>query len=281
MIAVSLPASLAGGRTPALSHPLCERFVSLFGSVSRTILLALTSVFIPVSALSAQGALPTPAALAARHDSLVGGRAALEGARSMRMVGTLAVTAMGLEAPLEILKVKPNRYLFRAQLGPMGELLSGFDGTHAWAIQSGMGPTLVTGAEGKLIADQADFFADLHDLSRFDRVETVDQTTFEGRPTYRVRMTRPTGEVLTEYFDVETGLSAGVSASVTGPMGAMELVSVFQGYQRFGRVLRPTRTIQRNPQFETLLTISAVEFDGVSDEAVAMPAAVRALIPPR
>jgi hypothetical protein len=229
----------------------------------------------------AQGALPSPEALAARHDSLVGGRSALEGHRSMRLTGNLAVTAMGLEAPLEILKVKPNRYLFRAQLGPMGELLSGFDGEHAWAIQPGMGPTLVTGAEGKLIADQADFFADLHDLSRFDKVETLDQATFEGRSCYRVRMTRPTGEVLTEYFDAETGLSAGISASVTGPMGAMELVSVFSEYRSFGGVKRPTKTIQRNPQFETLLTISAIEFDGVAEEAVAMPAAVRALIPPR
>lgn len=281
MTAVSLPASLAGGSAPDPSHPLSELFVSLIGSAPRLALLSLALLLPPVAAPDAQTALPTPEALAARHDSLVGGRAALEGARSMRMVGTLAVTAMGLEAPLEILKVKPNRYLFRAQLGPMGELLSGYDGEHAWAIQPGMGPTLVTGAEGKLIADQADFFADLHDLSRFERVETVDQTTFEGRPTYRVRMTRPTGEILTEYFDAETGLSAGVSASVNGPMGAMELVSVFQGYQRFGGVLRPTRTIQRNPQFETLLTISAIEFDGVSDEAVAMPAAIRALIPPR
>ncbi|MEY4609587.1 MAG: hypothetical protein RL625_1804 [Gemmatimonadota bacterium] len=229
----------------------------------------------------AQEALPSPEALAARHDSLVGGRSALEGYRSMRLTGNLAVTAMGLEAPLEILKVKPNRYLFRAQLGPMGELLSGFDGEHAWAIQPGMGPTLVTGAEGKLIADQADFFADLHDLSRFDKVETLDQATFEGRSCYRVRMTRPTGEVLTEYFDAETGLSAGISASVTGPMGAMELVSVFSEYRSFGGVKRPTKTIQRNPQFETLLTISAIEFDGVAEEAVAMPAAVRALIPPR
>ena len=253
---------------------------SLVGLVPRAALLTLAVGLAPVAELRAQQALPTPQALAARHDSLVGGRAALEGYRSVRMQGTLAVTAMGLEAPLEILKVKPDRYLFRAQLGPMGELLSGFDGAHAWAIQPGMGPTLVTGAEGRLIQDQADFFADLHDLSRFDRVETVDQTTFEGRPTYRVRMTRPTGEVLTEYFDVETGLSAGVSASVSGPMGPMELVSVFQGYQRFGGVQRPTRTIQRNPQFETLLTISAIEFDGVSEEAVATPAAVRALIPP-
>ncbi len=258
--------------------------MSLLGS-SRTALLLLAAVLapilVPVAGVQGQETLPTPQALAARHDSLVGGREALEGYRSMRMRGTLAVTAMGLEAPLEILKVKPDRYLFRAQLGPMGELLSGYDGAHAWAIQPGMGPTLVTGAEGKLIADQADFFADLHDLSRFATVETVDRTTFEGRPTYRVRMTRPTGEVLMEYFDVETGLSAGIAASVTGPMGPMELVSVFQGYQRFGAVHRPTRTIQRNPQFETLLTISAIEFDGVEDEAVAMPAAVRALIPPR
>ena len=44
--------------------------MSLLGSSSRAVLLALASVLAPVVALSAQTALPTPAALAARHDSL-------------------------------------------------------------------------------------------------------------------------------------------------------------------------------------------------------------------
>lgn len=258
--------------TTILAHPLRR---------SRSVALIGLCLLAPAAPSSAQTVLPSPQALAARHDSLVGGRAALEGYRSMRLVGTLAVTAMGLEAPLEILKVKPDRYLFRAQLGPMGELLSGYDGTHAWAIQPGMGPTLFSGAERRLIGDQADFFADLHDLSRFDRVETVDQAPFEGRPAYRVRMTRPTGEMLTEYFDVETGLSAGISADVSGPMGPMELVSIFKEYREFGGIRRPTKTIQRNPQFETLLTITDIEFDVVTEDAVAPPPAVRAIIPPR
>ena len=73
--------------------------------------------------------LPSARELAARHDSLVGGRALLETRQSVRMLGSFTLAAAGIEAPLEILKVRPNKYLFRTSLGMMGDILSGFDGT--------------------------------------------------------------------------------------------------------------------------------------------------------
>lgn len=234
----------------------------------------------PAETQSASTGQPSASALIARHDSLVGGRAAFEGLTSMRLTGTFGVPMVGLEAPLEIVKVKPNRFLLRATLGPMGELLTGHDGTTAWSIQPGQGPRVLQGAEAAMMASQADFFADLHDLNQFTSLTALPTERFEGRETYPVRLVRRTGEVLTEYFDATTGLSAGVRTSVEGPQGAMEIVAVLADYQRFGSLLLPTTRLQRTSMLETVLRISAVEFDRADAAATRPPESIRAQVRP-
>jgi hypothetical protein len=231
------------------------------------------------SVLGAQ-ALPTPRELAARHDSLIGGRAALDAHTSLRMIGSFTLPLAGIDAPFEILKVKPDQYLFRASLGPIGDLMSGYDGEHAWAIRPGQGATLLSGPEAAQLAEQANFFGDLHDLTKFSSVETVDVADFEGRPVYRVRMVRPGGEAVMEYFDVASGLSAGGMTSVELPTGRLETISVIGDYKEFGGVRVATRMVQRNSQFEMILIIVAVEFDTIGDAAVDPPESVRILIKP-
>jgi hypothetical protein len=230
--------------------------------------------------LAAAQAMPTPQQLAARHDSAVGGRAALDGYRSLHLVGTFSMPVMGIESPLEILKLRPNVYLFRTTLGPMGEMLSGYDGKNAWAVQPGQGPLVFEGEQAAILAEQADFYASLKDLSRYASAETVDETTFEGRPSYRVRLTRANGDVLIEYYDVASGLSSGGTASVETPMGRVESTTVFAEYQQFGNVRIATRIIQRNPQFEVTLIVKEVKFDTLDEAALAPPDAVKALIKP-
>lgn len=222
--------------------------------------------------------LPDARTLIARHDSLVGGRAALERRTSMRLIGNFTLAAAGIDAPLEILKRKPDQYLFRTSLGPMGDVMQGYDGTTAWAVQPGQGAVLLAGDQATQIAEQADFFADLHDLTRFSEVETVQDTTFEGARAYQVRLTRTDGNVVREYFDVTSGLSLGSTVSVRTPTGPVEATVTYAEYKEFEGLRMATRIVQRNAQFDVLLTIVAVEFDRVTAEDVALPEAVKALI---
>lgn len=243
-------------------------------------LARLAAVWIAVATSASAQTRPTPQALIARHDSLVGGRAAFETHQSVRLTGTFGVPMVGLEGPLEILKIRPDRFLLRATLGPLGEILSGFDGRTGWSVQPGQGPRVMTGPEAAMLATQADFFADLHDLAQFSAVESLSDTTFEGRAVLPVRLVRSTGETVTEYFDRETGLSAGSRVVVQGPQGEMEVIGVLADYRRFGAVQIPTRRIQRTAMLETVLTIRELVFDGVGPADVAPPPAVQALIRP-
>lgn len=227
---------------------------------------------------TASGQVPTPQQLILRHDSLVGGRAVLEARTSMRMIGTFTLAAAGIEAPLEILKIRPDRYLFRTTLGPLGEMLQGYDGTHAWAVQPGQGPVILTGPEAVPIAEQADFFADLHDTTRFSAMETVGEADFEGKRAWEVRLTRRNGSVVHEFFDRETGLSIGGTTTVDTPTGPLRSVAVYSDYKAFGGLRLATRIVNRNPQFDIVLSIVAVEFDTLDPSAVAPPEAVQALI---
>jgi hypothetical protein len=223
--------------------------------------------------------LPDAATLAARHDSLVGGRAALEAIESLRLLGTFSIPAAGIDAPVEILKRKPNQYLFRTSLGEFGEVLQGFDGETAWSVQPGQEPRILQGPELERAREQADFFGDLHDLSRFTSAQTVGATDFAGRRAWEVRLIRPSGDTLFEYFEVESGLSIG-GAVLSGSMtGRVRLLTILSEYKTHGALQIATRVTQRAPDFETVLLIQFVEVDGVREEDVALPPAVRALKP--
>ncbi len=227
---------------------------------------------------SQPGTLPDARVLVARHDSLVGGRAALEAHQSMHLIGTLTIAAAGIDAPMEILKRRPNQYLFRTAIPQLGEMAQGFDGTTAWSVRPGQGAQVLSGEAAAQMVESADFFGDLHDLGKFASVETVEETDFLGVRAYKVRFTRRTGGVVHEFFNVASGLSAGSSVELRTPLGRQESVTVLAEYREFGGVRIATRIIQRQPEYESVIRIVAVEFDRLSAAALAPPPEVQALL---
>lgn len=233
---------------------------------------------VALAGMGAQDA-PTPADLVARHDSLVGGRAGLDSIASIRMLGTFSVVAAGIEAPLEILKRKPNHYVFRTVLGPETEVAQGFDGTTAWSIRPNEGPRVLAGEARDALIQQADFYGDLHDLSRFSSARTLGLRDFNGRPGWEVELVRAPADTLYEYFDEETGLSMGTRRRVLGPLGHVEERTLLGDYRVFGPIRLATSIVQRLPDVDVVVRIGFVELDRVQDRDLAPPDVVKALIP--
>ena len=79
---------------------------------------------------------------------------------------------------------------------------------------------LKTGNELEEKKFDADFDSELRDDSRYEYYKTVEKTTFEGRPVYKVALKRKGGTTEDiEYYDVETGLKAGSEATRNSPDG--------------------------------------------------------------
>ena len=226
----------------------------------------------------ADAALPSAQSIIDRHIAATGGKEALAKRQSMRIVGTIAIPANGMTGTLEVFSARPNKQLVKSTLAGVGDMLEGFDGTHAWSINPMMGPMLLTGEELKQRALDADFDSTLNTASRYSAMKTLEKTTFDGRECYKLSLTRKEGGEDIQYYDVATGLSAGSTTSRKTPMGVITVTMTLQDYKKFGDTLQPTIMKQSMQGVEVINTFTTIEFDKVDPKVFELPAQIKALI---
>jgi len=90
-------------------------------------------------------ALPDAKSLMEKHNTAVGGRAALDKHTSMKMTGKMEIVGAGITADVEVFRAKPSKILQRITIAQMGEVLAGYDGATAWGVDPGVPPQIVPG----------------------------------------------------------------------------------------------------------------------------------------
>lgn len=251
----------------------------LRNSPARTALALAAVTLFAIPRLALAQALPSAKELMDKHDAAIGGRATLDKHTSVHQTGAVSIPTAGIEATMDVYRAKPGLFLQKMVIGPMGEILQGFDGKTAWAVQGGQ-PVVLDGAPAEMAKYNSDFFGNFHDLARYKTAETVELADFEGRKCYKVKIVRNIGGEGFEFFDAATGLGAGTIVSNESPMGKVETTSVFAEYKDFEGLKFPTKITQRTPMGEITITIKTMEFDKVAPETFALPDAVKALVKP-
>lgn len=225
-----------------------------------------------------QADLPSPRSIIDRHVKAIGGREAILGHKSTHAVGTISMPATGITGPIDVYAAAPDKSFVKISLGGVGDLLEGYDGTHGWTLQPMMGPMLKQGKELAEKKFDSDYYSDLHEPERYSSMKTVEKTTFEGRPCYKISLVRKDGGEEIEYYDAETGLRAGTIQTRETPMGPITATQVLSDYKNFGRLLLPTTMKQTAMGVEQVLKITSVEFDNVPPSTFDPPAQIKALI---
>jgi hypothetical protein len=245
-------------------------------------LLAAVLAATPLAARAPLGqaatALPTARAIIDRHVKEIGGRDAVLAQTSTHATGTVSLPAAGLTGKLEAFHAKPNKFIQRMTLPGIGDIEEGFDGTIGWSISPLTGPTLL---DGRLLEQRkfdADFFEDLKSPDRYQSMTTVEKTTFQGRPVYKIQLVRKGGGEDTEFYDVETGLKAGAITTRDSPMGAMQGTTAWSDYKKFGALLQPVTTRVSVMSTEMVMAITAVEYDRVDPSVFSVPPQIKALV---
>jgi len=232
----------------------------------------------PAKPAAAAETLPDAREIVNKHIKAVGGREAILAHKSMRAVGTLSVPAPGISGPLEMIQAaEPNRMFLKTSVPGIGDILEGFDGSHAWSVSPMTGPMLKVGKELTQTRFDADFYKELYDPKNYT-LKTVEKTVFEGRPCYKVSVSRIDGIQDTDFYDVETGLRAGSINTRESPMGQMTMTTVETGYKKFGNLMHPTNITQTVMGVQQTIALTAVEYDTVKPEAFDPPASIKALI---
>jgi hypothetical protein len=230
------------------------------------------------SAPAQAAALPTAREIIDRYIKETGGTVAFKAIQSMKAKGTFTVTGQAMSGNIEMMAARPNKLLTKISVPGIGAFEEGFDGKVAWSIDPLNGPSLITGRALNEHADEAWFDAPLHGTDHVKDMTVLGKEVFEGRPVYRVKVVSQRGTEQIEFFDVATGLQAGLEATRETPMGTMPTTAVFGDYRRFGQLTFPAKMVQRVFGQEQVVTFSAYEFDSVPASAFDLPAVIKALI---
>lgn len=254
----------------ALSFLLALVAVPVFAQVQATA---------PVQPDKSAEPLPPAQSIIDRHIKAVGGREAIKSHTSMSAKGSLSIPANGMTGTIEVFAARPNKTVARTTLAGIGEVKEGFDGTVAWSISPMTGPMLSTGDELAQKALDADFDGALGIASKYESIRTIEKTTFEGRPVYKIALKRKIGGTDDiEFYDVETGLKAGAIVQRTNPMGTISVTSAVSDYKKFGNLLQPTVMKQTTQGVNIVTTFTSFEYDNVDPAVFELPADIKALI---
>jgi zinc protease len=227
----------------------------------------------------ADAALPPAQTIIDRHIAAIGGKAALKGHNSVSVTGTMTVPSNGMTATLQVFAARPNKLLTKTTLEGVGEIAEGFDGKVAWSINPMTGPMLSTGDELAQKALDADFEGALGIATRYQSIKTIEKTTFEGHPVYKVALTRKIGGADDiEFYDVETGLKAGAIIERKNPMGTVSVTSSLSDYKKFGDLLHPTVMKQTASGVQFIMTFTSIVYDTVDPTVFELPAQIKALV---
>lgn len=241
---------------------------------------AIAAVFtLAGGSLNAQDALPSAESIVALHVKAIGGRDAVLGHSSTRITGTVAVPASGVTGSFEAFAAKPDKLFMRMTLGGIGESLEGFDGRVAWVTSALTGPMLLQGRELEQKKFDADYYAELRPAQRYKSMKTLEKTTWEGRPSYKVSLVRLDGSEEIEYYDVQSGFMTGkVVTREMMMMGPVPVTNIAADYRKFGDLMHAATTKQIAMGAQIVMTITAVEYDKVDPTVFELPTAIKALV---
>lgn len=144
--------------------------------------------------------------LAKHYDAI--GLDKLKKVQTMRVHGKMIV-GPGMEAVLVMDRKRPgqSRMEFTIQ-GMTG--VQAFDGENGWSLMPFMGkkdPEPMSAEDAKEMQDDADFDGGLVDWkAKGHTVEFLGKESVEGAETYKLKLTKKSGQVQTFYLDTETGL---------------------------------------------------------------------------
>jgi hypothetical protein len=222
--------------------------------------------------------LPSARSIIDRHVAAIGGKDALMKNTSTHLKGTISMPANGISGPFEVFAAKPDKNVTKITLGGIGEVLEGFDGTVAWTISPMTGPMIAQGKELEQKKFDAHFLAELRDPSRYESITTVAETTFDGRPAYKVSLKRKGGGEDIEYYDVKTGLKSGGEITRDSPMGTVTATQIHTDYKQFGHLLQPSTIKQSMMGVEQIISVGSIDYDKVDPAVFELPAAIKALV---
>lgn len=238
-------------------------------------ILMVLACAVPLSAQSSRADSAKATAIVARHTAAIGGAPALQAIKNVHTVMTATMPGMpgAPEIRSETYAKTPNLVYMKMDMPGIGQMEMGYDGKSAWSISAATGPSIHEEIPQQIL-----------DIMKFDglpfegmRMTYTGRRQIGGRKLDAVRAVGPDSQVAIHYFDVATGLLAGMEVEGAPPPPADRMTLSFDDYRRFGAVLLATRTTMITQGQEMVMRIVSVSHDPLDAKIFDPPPAVQQL----
>ncbi len=202
-------------------------------------LVALTfAVVLCMGAAAAQN--PTLEQVLEKHYEAIGGLQAWQQLQSMKATGKMSMGPM--EAPVTLTAKRPDKlridFVVQGMTGTQA-----YDGETAWMLMPFMGKTeaeVMAPDQAKAMVDEADIDGPLVGYEEEgQKVELLGQEEVEGTPAYKLKVTRPSGDVSFYYLDSEYYVPIRVEGTRTIQGKEVQFETTLSDYKEVGGLLMP------------------------------------------
>lgn len=237
------------------------------------------AVVLSLTLARAADELPKAETILDKFVEVTGGKAAYLKHHSEIEKGVFEMAAMSLKGPITTYRAEPNKELTEIDLGSIGKMRDGSDGTVYWSFFAMMGPHVKEGAEKAQAEIGARFNAEVHWRELYKEVKTTGTDTVDGKDCYKVQLTPAEGSPMTEYYDKASGLMLRMSMTAETPMGPQTGDYFFSDYRKEADILMPHKIKQSTAGQEVTISIDSVTFDpDIPADKFALPDEVKALV---
>ena len=242
---------------------------------TRLATVAIAGTIVSASAQAQQ--LPNAKDLHAKYVQAIGGPEAIKKHEQMHLTGEFSVPAQGMSGAFELYAALPGKMLTVVNIGGIGEIRSGYDGTTGWQLNPMVGAQLVTGKTLDTFKAQSDPHSVLNPDKYIKSRETVEKMQFDGKDAYKVKVVTVGGDEYFEFFDANTSLVIGSIRTVESQMGSVESTSYVSDYKAFDGQLLPTKTRQAVMGMEQVITVKNIEWKIADPTIFELPKEIKAL----
>jgi hypothetical protein len=257
-----------------------HRIHGIRGALLGGVMTALNCL-VPATRLHAQAVtrpLPPAAEIIARHVGLVDSGSVFATAKSFHSVSDLEVVGSGIKGSVESFSARPGKMFSRISLGPIGQILQGFDGSVGWTINPSTGPSLSDSSQLVRMRHLTNFDHPLHRPTDYKSMETIELKEFDGVLCYRIHLVGTGGFEFDEFYDQSTGLRRGLTYRDGANGGSAPVTITYDAYKSFDGLLTATVVTQKGAGPVLKQSLRSVERNAAADSVFVLPAVIRGLL---
>jgi zinc protease len=178
---------------------------------------------------------------------------------------TLSMEFMGAKLDGVEMKMAPNKRSTVLKMGEMKVMEALFDGAKGYQAQMGQKKELDE-KEIKEAQDDRALIPQLYYLTNDYQLSYLGVEKINDEQAYKLKVTRPSGKVATEYYSAKTGLLLREESSTSAQGQEITITTDYADYKKAGNIMMPYSITQNAAGQEFQMIVSDIKInEGVSE----------------